>query len=121
MAHFYATIKGKSSERGAVGTKNSGLTAHVRGWNVGARIDCSYSDTFKKDTIKITSTMGSNNKNQLIPNLEVSIDDNGFIRVYANNQMVWNSYSIEFEQDQSNFINGIKRMKCENGLIKSQQ
>ncbi|GAG01339.1 unnamed protein product [marine sediment metagenome] len=38
MAHFYASIQGNRGEATRMGTKNSGMTSHTRGWNVGVRV-----------------------------------------------------------------------------------
>ena len=38
MAQFYATIRGSRGEASRMGGKDSGITGHVRGWDVGARV-----------------------------------------------------------------------------------
>jgi hypothetical protein len=66
MAHFYADVKGGRKEKTATGTINSGLTAHIRGWDVGVRIECTHESVTVKgkkkeiDICKIYRTGGSN-------------------------------------------------------------
>jgi len=38
MAHFYGTMQGSRGETSRMGTVNSGMTAHVRGWDVGIEV-----------------------------------------------------------------------------------
>lgn len=59
MARFYGIIKGRSKTAATrLGSEQSGLIAHVRGWNVGVFIRCEVVDG--KDIIKIFRTNGSN-------------------------------------------------------------
>jgi hypothetical protein len=60
MAHFYASVKGGRSEQTCTGTKNSGMTAHIRGWNAGAEVDLYHSEN-GVDRVRIYITSGSNN------------------------------------------------------------
>jgi len=59
MAHFYASMQGSRGEATRVGTKSSGLTAHVRGWDIGARVELSHEDG--RDVVRVYRTGGSNN------------------------------------------------------------
>ena len=38
MARFYATIQGNRGEASRMGTKDSGISGHIRGWNIGASV-----------------------------------------------------------------------------------
>lgn len=58
MAHFYASIKGSRGEATRIGTKNSGIQGHIRGWNIGAKVHCSV-DKNGDDTVDIYLTSGS--------------------------------------------------------------
>jgi len=67
MARFYGDIK---SDKGLVtktGTAASGIMGHIRGWNIGMRVECSAEDigTGKKkkevDVCRVWKTEGSNN------------------------------------------------------------
>ena len=58
MAHFYGSMTGARGEATRCGTANSGITAHIRGWNIGARVSC-YVDANGKDHITVTRTGGS--------------------------------------------------------------
>ena len=57
MARFYATMQGNRGEASRIGTPNSGIYAHVRGWRVGARVNC-YADG-DNDGVSIRATGGS--------------------------------------------------------------
>ena len=67
MAHFYADVKGGRKEKTATGTATSGITAHVRGWTIGMRVECSHETVGtgknKKDVdvCRVYPTGGSNN------------------------------------------------------------
>lgn len=40
MAHFYATVSGtRDSEATKTGSKQSGMSAHLRGWHLGVRVE----------------------------------------------------------------------------------
>lgn len=70
MAHFYGEIKGQAkTTAGKIGSIKSGLNAHIRGWDIGCRIECKCEDG--QDIIKIYKTGGSNNSHeQLIATLQ---------------------------------------------------
>jgi hypothetical protein len=57
MAHFYASIQGNRGEATRMGSKDSGITGHIRGWNVGARVDVAHVDG--RDVVRIYRTLGS--------------------------------------------------------------
>lgn len=64
MANFYGGIKGKTGiSVTRCGTKNSGMTAFVNGWNVGVFIQASHSNT---DIINIFKTGGSNGYEKIL-------------------------------------------------------
>lgn len=60
MSQFYADIQGNRSERTCTGTKSSGLTGHIRGWNIGARVEVSYNADLDRDEVRVSLTGGSN-------------------------------------------------------------
>lgn len=60
MAHFYGSLIGKGFKAiTRTGTKWTGMIAHIRGWNVGVRVELRYEGG--KDKIRIYETGGSNN------------------------------------------------------------
>jgi len=61
MAHFYGDLQGTRGEATRSGTKNSGISAHVRGWNIGARVQCFVNDQ-GEDCVSIRLTSGSNGR-----------------------------------------------------------
>lgn len=65
MSHFYGEIQGNRGLASRQGTKNSGIWAHIRGWNVGVKINGVHTQKTdiapENDTFKIDITKGSNN------------------------------------------------------------
>ena len=60
MARFYGEINGKANTSATrEGTEKSGMTAHIRGWDIGIYIQCYVNDK-GKDAIKVMKTNGSN-------------------------------------------------------------
>ena len=59
MAQFYANIKGNRGEATRMGTKDSGLQAHLRGWDIGVEVRLIHLDGV--DRIEVWTTGGSNN------------------------------------------------------------
>lgn len=59
MAHFYASVNGsRESTATKTGTKKSGMSAHVRGWNIGVDVRLSHENG--KDVVRVYKTHGSN-------------------------------------------------------------
>lgn len=59
MSQFYASIKGgRGGEATRIGTKNSGLEGHIRGWDSGVRVVAAHEDG--KDVFYVYRTKGSN-------------------------------------------------------------
>lgn len=61
MSHFYAQIQGNRGEATRGGTKESGIFGHIRGWNVGIRVDVDHYAEKGQDVAEIRITGGSNN------------------------------------------------------------
>lgn len=60
MSQFYAEIQGNRRSATRMGTKASGLVAHIRGWNVGVKVYCSV-NADGKDVVEVYKTGGSRN------------------------------------------------------------
>lgn len=60
MSHFYAEIKGCRGEASRCGSKASGMWGHIRGWHVGAKVECFHDDKSGKDIVRVHKTTGSN-------------------------------------------------------------
>lgn len=58
MSQFYASIQGNRGEATRMGSKASGITGHVRGWDVGARVDGYVKG--ESDVVAVRATGGSN-------------------------------------------------------------
>lgn len=60
MAHFYGEVKGQAKTPATRrGSKNSGLEAHLRGWEIGVRVVLEYREGVG-DVINVYRTSGSN-------------------------------------------------------------
>lgn len=71
MAQFYAEIKGNRGQASRMGTENSGLWGHIRGWHVGCRVDCRHDEKTDTDIVYVYATKGSsgNGRETLIATL----------------------------------------------------
>jgi len=74
MAHFYASIKGGRSEKTACGTKNSGMSGHIRGWDIGGKVTASFNEMHDTNAIDFVLTGGSNNSESLGLSLHVCMN-----------------------------------------------
>ena len=59
MGHFYANIQGNRGEATRMGTKESGIGGHIRGWHVGGSVSCNYNSNKDRDECCIRATRGS--------------------------------------------------------------
>ena len=59
MAHFYGEIQGSRGATTRCGTKNSGMDCHVRGWDIGVKLQLSHSED-GRDYIQVIATSGIN-------------------------------------------------------------
>ena len=59
MAHFMGDMQGTKGTVNRLGTAQSGIRAHIRGWNFGVQMEL-FVDTDGKDTVRLIPTGGSN-------------------------------------------------------------
>ena len=57
MSHFHADLTGSTQQITRTGTKNSGIRAHIRGWNIGVRIILKHVEG--RDILEVWETTGS--------------------------------------------------------------
>lgn len=57
MSQFYASIQGSRGEATRQGGKASGITGHIRGWSIGARVIVEHENG--KDVVRVYKTAGS--------------------------------------------------------------
>ena len=57
MARFYAEIRGNRGSATRMGTASSGISGHIRGWRVGARVECTADRDH--DIVRVYATGGS--------------------------------------------------------------
>jgi len=65
MAHFIGYVQGNRGEASRTGSKDSGMTAIARGWNLGAVVWMGHDDDKNLDFIDITIDSGSNGHNTI--------------------------------------------------------
>jgi hypothetical protein len=71
MAHFYGEMYGQAKTPATRrGSKTSGLSGHLRGWNIGVRVELTHRDGV--DVIEVYQTNGSNGggRDKLIATLQ---------------------------------------------------
>jgi hypothetical protein len=70
MSHFYASIQGNKGTATRQGSKFSGISGHIRGWDMGVYVYLFHKDG--KDHVRIYKTGGSNHssKHELICEFE---------------------------------------------------
>lgn len=64
MSHFYGSMQGCRKEVTRTGTKNSGLTAHVRGWSLGLRAGVVHFNG--EDIVSVELTSGSDGTGRFV-------------------------------------------------------
>lgn len=57
--HFYGSIEGGRGTATKGGTKASGISGHIRGWNVGARVYVQHNGETGQDKVTVYATSGS--------------------------------------------------------------
>ena len=62
MAQFYAEIQGNRGEATRMGTKSTGIHGHIRGWNIGVRVQCNYDSGTDSDICYVYQTGGSSHR-----------------------------------------------------------
>lgn len=61
MAHFYGSVRGQARTMATRrGSKVGGMSAHIRGWDIGARVELIHLGG--KDVVRVYKTSGSNAK-----------------------------------------------------------
>lgn len=58
MSHFYGSLQGNRGQATRQGTAKSGIDGHIRGWKVGARVECRVNEN-GQDVISVCATHGS--------------------------------------------------------------
>jgi len=60
MAQFYASIEGNRGPATRMGSKDSGIHGHLRGWSVGAKVNVWHDEKTGHDYVEVYATSGSN-------------------------------------------------------------
>ena len=61
MSHFYGSISGRARTIGTMcGDKRSGMSAHIRSWKKGIKVECEYNEHTNKNVFHVYLTGGSN-------------------------------------------------------------
>lgn len=58
MSRFYGDLQGSRGQAARCGTPNSGISSHVRGWDIGIRVDVTADGP--TDKVNVSLTGGSN-------------------------------------------------------------
>ena len=65
MAHFRTEVKGNRGWVTRTGTKDSGMVAHVHGWNFGIKVDLFHDHDTGEDFAQVYRTGGKNGENNM--------------------------------------------------------
>jgi len=60
MAQFMATIQGNRGEASRLGSKDSGISAKINGWDAGISVEAWYDQATEEDYFRVYQTGGSN-------------------------------------------------------------
>ena len=63
MARFYGSMSGGRAEVTRTGSKNNGIQAHLRGWDVGIQVFCEVNEK-GEDVCNVYLTSGSNHSHK---------------------------------------------------------
>lgn len=74
MSRFYAEIQGSRGAATRQGSKKSGISGHIRSWNLGAYVVC-YVGQDGKDHIRVSITGGSNDPSIKKVLIDISEDE----------------------------------------------
>lgn len=80
MSHFYGSMQGGRGRATRCGTKSSGMTAHIRGWDIGVRVEITHENVCGHmcDMIRVYKTDGSNGHGQDVLIAEYGKYPNGY-------------------------------------------
>jgi hypothetical protein len=81
MAHFYADIQGNRGPVSRLGSKNSGIGGHIRGWGIGVEVNCYFDELTGRDVCKVSATGGSNGRKPSKHIATVTVADDGSLLV----------------------------------------
>ena len=59
MAHFFGEMRGSKGIVTRLGSKNSGIHAHIRGWDLGVETFVEVNENTGEDTVFVYLTSGS--------------------------------------------------------------
>jgi len=82
MAQFRGVMQGRKGLVSRLGSKRSGLSAKLNGWNMGVKVELDYDDEKKQDRASIYLTSGSNGKKN--PIFLASISQDGIVNLQDN-------------------------------------
>ena len=89
MAQFYAEIQGNHGEVSRTGSKQSGISGHIRGWNVGAKVYCVHNESKDCDEVFIYATSGSS-RIKSDEQIAKIIESNDNIKIEINPELIPN-------------------------------
>ena len=94
MAQFYAEIEGNREMASRMGSKESGMWGHIRGFKVGCKVECFYDEETKSDLVRVYRTAGSNGHDS--PVLIATLYEDGRV---AFEKALAGEFGIKFEKD----------------------
>lgn len=71
MAHFYGVVQGNRGEATRTGSKNSGMYAEAKGWDLGGAVSTIYSPELSTDVITFCTTRDNGRTSSLVASFAV--------------------------------------------------
>ena len=71
MAHFYGTVQGNRGEATRTGSKNSGMYAEAKGWDLGGAVTTKYNPDLSTDVVSFYTTRGNGRTRSLVVSFAV--------------------------------------------------
>ena len=71
MAHFYGTVQGNRGEATRTGSKNSGMFAEAKGWDLGGTVNAFYNPELGTDVVTFRTTRDNGRNPSLVASFAV--------------------------------------------------
>ena len=75
MSRFYGSVVGNRGEATRMGSAKSGITGHIRGWNIGARVSCYVQDGIDIVAVELTGGNGGAHSTESVGRWRLDAED----------------------------------------------
>lgn len=88
MAHFIGYLQGNRGGASRLGSKDSGIDASARGWNIGGSVWCFYDKETDEDIVRFSLDGGSNHGMSSQTLAEFTRKDGEIVPRYINKELL---------------------------------